>query len=73
MSQQPDLPPPDATLSELRDYAEQVSMKAGMITVIVAAGGTYHEYVVATGDLPAHLDPVSAALIEALRQREMTK
>lgn len=62
-------PPPDATLDELRKYAERVSQASGMATVIVAHAGDHQEYVVTAGVLSNYTDPVIGALVHALRQR----
>ena len=65
-----DTPPPNATLDELRKYAERVSQASGMATVIVAHGGDHCEYVVTGGSLGGYKDdPVVGALAEALKQR----
>jgi hypothetical protein len=63
-------PPPGATLDELRAYAERVSQESGMATVIVAHGGDHREYVVTSEALSRYTEPVSGALVEALRQRQ---
>lgn len=62
--------PPEVTLDELRRYAERVSQESGMATVIVAIGAHPHQYecAVTSGALAAYTDPVSGALVEALRQ-----
>jgi hypothetical protein len=65
-----DTPPPAATLDELRLYAERVSQASGMATVVVAHGGDHREYVVTSETLGSYKDPVSGALVEALRQRQ---
>ena len=41
-----------------------------MATVIVAAGGDQHEYVVTSEALGGYADPVSGALVEAFRPRQ---
>ena len=65
------LPPPGATLDELRAYAERVSQESGMATVIVAVDGGQREYVVTPEVLGRYTDAVSGALVEALRQRQV--
>jgi acetyl esterase/lipase len=67
---EPGTPPPGATLDELRQYAERVSQASGMATVIVAAGGGHHDYVVPPERLAAYTDPLSGALVEALRHQQ---
>jgi hypothetical protein len=64
-----DIPPRDATLDELRIYAERVSLASGMATVIVAVNGDYHDYVATSGGLARYTDPVVGALVEALESR----
>lgn len=64
-----DAPPPDATLDDLRTYAEQLSQASGMATVIVAVNGDHHEYVATSGGLARYTDPVIGALVEALLGR----
>lgn len=66
----PSPPPPGATLDELRVYAEHLSQKSGTATVIVAVGGSQHEYVVPSGARTAYTDDVVGALVESLRQRQ---
>jgi len=63
-------PPPNATLDDLRKYAERVSQASGMATVIVAHGSDHQEFVVTRGSLSSYRDdPVIGALVEALKQR----
>ena len=57
------------SLDELRTYAERVSQADGTATVLVVLGQV-HEYVVPTAALGRYQDPVTGALIEALRSRQ---
>jgi hypothetical protein len=64
--------PPEVILDELRRYAERVSQESGMATVIVAIGAHHRQYecAVTPEALAAYTDPVSGALVEALRQAQ---